>query len=176
MLVGAVVLLALAFLIVLGPRIYPAAARFAPGLALLANSPALARYGIATFAIVAALVVAHKWLTAGRRPIAEIMPGILATVVLWVVFGAVFGKYLAEFASAYVFYYAGLASVVTALVFLYLVGVDLRVRRRTQFGDQAARASADPSTTRVRDDQRASTSFFVSCGRLDVGWPGPVRQ
>ena len=120
-LVSAVALLALAFLVVVGPRIYPATMMtIAPGLAPLARSPALARYGIATFAIVAALVVAHKWLTAGRRSTSEIVPGILTTLVLWVVLGAVFGKYLAEFANAYVVYYAGLASVVTALVFLYL--------------------------------------------------------
>ena len=143
-LVGAVVLLALAFLILLGPRIYPAAARFAPGLALLANSPALARYGIATFAIVAALVVAHKWLTAGRRPIAEIMPGIVATVALWVVFGAVFGKYIAKYASAYVFYYAGLASVVTVLVFLYLVASVFVYGGELNAAIKRARASADP--------------------------------
>jgi membrane protein len=120
-LVSAVALLALAFLIVLGPRIYPAAVKIAPGLAPLANGPALARYAIASFAIVTALVVAHKWLPAGRRSTAEIMPGLAATVALWIVLGAVFSRYLAEYASSYVFYYAGLASVVTALVFLYLV-------------------------------------------------------
>jgi membrane protein len=143
-LVGAVVLLALAFLILLGPRIYPAAARFAPGLALLTNSPASARYGIATFAIVAALVVAHKWLTAGRRPITEIAPGIIATVVLWAVFGAVFGKYIARFASSYVFYYAGLASVVTVLVFLYLVASVFVYGGELNAAIKRARASADP--------------------------------
>jgi membrane protein len=119
-LVSAVALLALAFLIVLGPRIYPVAIRIVPGLAPLAVSSVLARYGIATFAIVVALVVAHKWLAAGRRSLYEIMPGIVATLVLWVVLGAVFSTYLAEFANAYFIYYAGLASVVTVLMFLYL--------------------------------------------------------
>jgi membrane protein len=50
-----------------------------------------------------------------------IAPGIMATVVLWIVAGETFGRYLADFAYTYVTYYAGLASVMTALVFLYLI-------------------------------------------------------
>ncbi len=67
-----------------------------------------------------ALIVAHKWLPAGRRTLAEIAPGILATLVMWLAGGMMFGRYLAEFPSVYVSYYAGLASVAIALVFLYL--------------------------------------------------------
>ncbi len=118
-LIAAVALLTLAFLIVLGPRVYPIAVRIAPVLAPFAATSTFVRYGIATFAIVTALLVAHKWLTAGRRPFSEIMPGIVATLVLWAASGFLFGKYLAEFANAYVIYYAGLASVMIVLVFLY---------------------------------------------------------
>ena len=50
----------------------------------------------------------------------EILPGILTTLVLWLVGGTLFGRYLAEFAFAYSIYYAGLASPMIALVFLYL--------------------------------------------------------
>ena len=46
-------------------------------------------------------------------------PGILATIVLWLICGFTFGHYLAEFAYTYVNYYAGLASAMIALVFLY---------------------------------------------------------
>ncbi len=66
-----------------------------------------------------ALVVAHKWLPAGRRAFSEIGPGIAATLVLWLASGMMFGRYLAEFPSVYVGYYGGLASVMIALVFLY---------------------------------------------------------
>ena len=64
-------------------------------------------------------MIAHKWLPAGRRRFREILPGILATLVMWLAIGIVFGRYLAEFAYTYVSYYAGLASVMIALVFLY---------------------------------------------------------
>ena len=57
---------------------------------------------------------------AGERKFREVVVGIVATLVLWLVGGIVFGRYLAEFASNYVTYYAGLASVMIALVFLYL--------------------------------------------------------
>jgi membrane protein len=41
-------------------------------------------------------------------------------LLLWLVAGAVFGRYLAEYAFAYTTMYAGLASAMIALVFLYL--------------------------------------------------------
>jgi membrane protein len=52
--------------------------------------------------------------------LSEIAPGVMATLALWLIAGDLFGRYLAEFADAYVTYYAGLASVMTALVFLYV--------------------------------------------------------
>jgi len=119
-LIGAVALLALAFLIVLGPLIFATAVKFATWLAPLEWNFTVARYLIASLALVIALLVAHKWLPTGRRRLREIMPGILATLVLWLAAGVVFGRYLAEFAYTYVTYYAGLASAMIALVFLYL--------------------------------------------------------
>jgi len=81
----------------------------------------LTRYGITITALVIALFVLHAWLPAGRRTFAQILPGILFTVVGSLVSGIVFGQYLARFANNYVSMYAGLASVVIALVFLYFI-------------------------------------------------------
>jgi membrane protein len=119
-LIAAVALLALAFLIVLGPLLFVTALKFAPLLAPLEWNFTVARYAVTSAVLVVALVIAHKWLPAGKRRITEILPGILATLVLWIAGAFLFGRYLAEFASNYVSYYAGLASVMTALVFLYL--------------------------------------------------------
>jgi membrane protein len=77
------------------------------------------RYAIATSVIVVALVLVHKWLPAGRRRLVEIAPGIAVTIALWIVTGVGFGRYLARFAGSYVSTYAGLASAMVALVFLY---------------------------------------------------------
>jgi membrane protein len=119
-LVGAFALLALALLIVLGPLLFATATRFAPGLALLEWNFTVARYTVTAGALIAALVVAHKWLAAGRRKLREVIVGIAATLVLWLAGGIAFGRYLADFSGNYVTYYAGLASVMIALVFLYL--------------------------------------------------------
>jgi membrane protein len=119
-LIGAIALLAMAFLIVLGPLLFATASRFAPALAQFEWNITVARYAVATVALIVALIVAHKWLPAGRRKFAEIAPGIVATLALWLAGGMLFGRYLAEFPYIYVSYYAGLASAMIALVFLYL--------------------------------------------------------
>ena len=119
-LVGALALLTLAFLVVLAPLLFATALKYAPWLEPLEATFTFVRFAVATSVITLALVVVHKWLPAGHRQYREILPGILATLILWLAGGILFGRYLAEFASTYVTYYAGLASVMTALVFLYL--------------------------------------------------------
>jgi membrane protein len=119
-LVAALILLVLAVLIVLGPLVFATALRYARWLAPLEFTFTFGRLAVATIVIVVALVVVHKWLPAGQRRFREISPGIVATFVLWLGGGILFGRYLAEFTSTYVSYYAGLASVMIALVFLYL--------------------------------------------------------
>jgi membrane protein len=118
-LVAALALIALSFLIVLGPLILHAATRYFPGLAELEGTLTFLRFGVATVVIVIALVLVHKWLPAGRRALLEVAPGIIVTLALWLVAGVLFGRYLAEFTSAYVSMYAGLATAMIALVFLY---------------------------------------------------------
>ncbi len=106
--VAAVMSLAMAFLIVLGPLILATARRYVP-LRVEPNENLLniVRYG--------------KWLPAGTRKLREIMPGIVVTMLASLVSGVMFGKYLERFASNYVTTYAGLASVMIALVFLYFI-------------------------------------------------------
>ncbi|HVX91907.1 MAG TPA: YihY/virulence factor BrkB family protein [Xanthobacteraceae bacterium] len=118
-LVGAVALLLFAFLIVLGPLIFVTALRYAPWLQPLEPSFNVVRYAVATVVLVIALVLVHLWLPAGRRRLREIAPGVITTLLLWLATGVLFGRYLAEFAGSYVTTYAGLASVMIALVFLY---------------------------------------------------------
>jgi membrane protein len=80
-----------------------------------------ARYGITITALVVALFILHAWLPAGRRRFLHILPGIIFTMVASLISGIVFGQYLARFANNYVTMYAGLASVIIALVFLYFI-------------------------------------------------------
>jgi membrane protein len=121
-LVAAFTALAMAFLIVLGPLMLEAARRHIP-LVVESNEHfvTVSRYGITVTALTVALFIVHAWLPAGRRRFLQILPGIVFTLVASLLSGVVFGQYLARFANNYVTMYAGLASVIIALVFLYFI-------------------------------------------------------
>jgi membrane protein len=121
-LIAAFTALALAFLIVLGPLMLEATRRHFP-LIIESNENFLnlSRYAIAITALTAALFILHAWLPAGRRGFLQILPGIIFTMAASLLSGVVFGQYLARFANNYVTMYAGLASVIIALVFLYFI-------------------------------------------------------
>ena len=120
-LVGALALLTLTLTVVLAPLIWNVAVSIAPHIEPLDRFVTLSRFGIATLVLLLALVTVHKLLPAGRRTLRQILPGVVFTFGLWVAGGVVFGSYLAKFARNYVTTYAGLASVMIALVFLYMV-------------------------------------------------------
>jgi membrane protein len=121
-LIAAFTALAMAFLIVLGPLMLEAARRHVP-LVVENNEQFLnvVRYSTTISALIVALLILHAWLPAGRRGFLQILPGIIFTLVASLLSGNVFGQYLARFANNYVTMYAGLASVIIALVFLYFI-------------------------------------------------------
>jgi membrane protein len=121
--VGAAAMLALSFLVVLYPLMWTTAIQYASWFERFENLLEFVRLAAAAIVLIVALFVAYWWLPAGSRRFNEIWPGILVTLILWLGAGIVFGRYLANFAYAYVTYYAGLASVMAALVFLYLVAM-----------------------------------------------------
>ena len=119
-LIAALALLALGFLIVLGPLLFRMLARHAPWLRPLHEGTfTFFRFALATLVLTVALIVAHKWIPACRRRMTEIMPGVAVTLFLWLAVAAGLGRYLDEFSFSYVNTYAGLASAMMALVFLY---------------------------------------------------------
>jgi len=120
-LIGAISLLVLSFLVVLAPLIFATAVRYAPLLEPLWPMFNFLRITVAAVVLIVALVIVHKWLPAGRRTILTIAPGIVVTLLLWMIAGELFGDYLSRFAYTYVTYYAGLASAMIALVFLYVI-------------------------------------------------------
>ncbi|CAN7494612.1 YihY/virulence factor BrkB family protein [Rhizobium sp. LjRoot258] len=74
------------------------------------------------FMLTVGLFVVHLWLPAGRRRVFDVVPGVLVTLLLWLAGALIFAYYLATFAN-YTATYAGLASVMIVLIFLYMVGV-----------------------------------------------------
>jgi membrane protein len=121
MAIASFALLALALLVVLGPLIWTSVIAVAPGLAPLQNLVTIARLGVATVALGVTLTLAHIWLPGRKLRLVDVAPGVIMTFVCSVGFGEIFGAYLSEFARNYVSTYAGLASVMIALVFLYSV-------------------------------------------------------
>jgi membrane protein len=121
-LIAAFTALAMAFLLVLGPLIMEAARHYLPVIVdANQNFFHVSRYSITIAAMIVALFVLHAWLPAGRRGFLQILPGIVFTLLASLISGIVFGQYLARFANNYVTMYAGLASVIIALVFLYFI-------------------------------------------------------
>lgn len=119
-LVAAVAILAFSFLVVLAPFIWDRLVQYVPTLEPLGNLVTFGRYAVAVVVLVISLLIVHAWLPAGRRSFIEIAPGIAATLLLWLIAGSAFGRYLANYAFAYVSMYAGLASAMIALIFLYV--------------------------------------------------------
>jgi membrane protein len=107
-------------LVVLAPLIWGKLVHYVPTLEPLSELVTFARYAVAVVVLMTALTILHFWLPAGRRTFLGIAPGIVATLLLWLISGAAFGRYLANYAFAYISMYAGLASAMIALVFLYV--------------------------------------------------------
>jgi membrane protein len=112
--------MAISFLLVLAPLAFRIARQWMPGIETLSISIAFWRFAVALIVLVAGLFVAHKWLPNGKRSFASLVPGIALTIAAWVLGAMLFATYLESFAN-YVTTYAGLASIMIALVFLYIV-------------------------------------------------------
>ncbi len=122
-LVGSVALLTLAFLVVLGPLILDALSDWIPSIAAAYRLLNLARLGIAGFMLATSLFLAHRILPAHRPTFIELLPGVTLTFVASIVFGEAFGAYLNQYVRNYISMYAGLASAMIALVYLYWVAL-----------------------------------------------------
>ncbi|MEQ8481198.1 MAG: YihY/virulence factor BrkB family protein [Hoeflea sp.] len=119
-LLAVMVIMAISFLLVLAPLALKLARQFAPWMDAMISTVDNWRILIAATVLVIGLVVSHLWLPAGRRSLYDVIPGIGLTLVAWMAGALMFASYLKEFAT-YVSTYAGLASIMIALVFLYII-------------------------------------------------------
>jgi membrane protein len=121
-LIGALAFLAIGFLVVLAPPVWAGALDLLPALQPLNGLVTYARFAIAGLVLVPALFLLHSYLPDKRRKIAELTPGIVLTLILWIGATDLFAVYLSAYARNYTNTYAGLASVMIALGFLYMLG------------------------------------------------------
>jgi len=118
--IAVLVIMAISFLLVLAPLAMKLARQFAPWMEAIISAVENWRILIAAMVLVIGLVFSHLWLPAGRRRLFDVIPGIGVTLVFWMAGALMFASYLKEFAT-YVSTYAGLASIMVALVFLYII-------------------------------------------------------
>ncbi|GAB1580121.1 MULTISPECIES: YihY/virulence factor BrkB family protein [Phyllobacteriaceae] len=113
-------LMAISVLLVLAPLAVRLAEQWFPAISPYTGGLDIWRYIIAVAVLVVGLLSVHIWLPAGKRSLADILPGIGMTLLAWLAGSILFAKYLQTFAN-YVSTYAGLASIMVAIVFLYII-------------------------------------------------------
>lgn len=121
--IGAAVMLAFAFGIVLGPLVWGMLLNYFPALIDFTRIVDIVRLGGTSLLVVVALLITHKYLAAGQRTFLSVLPGVSVTLFLWLLGGFAFGFYLAQFPQAYATTYGGLATAMMSLIFLYTLAV-----------------------------------------------------
>lgn len=120
----ALMLLALSFLIVLAPVMISFIKHHVPGLENAAIRFDAWRYPIALVMLVTGLTLAHLILPAKRQRLSVIWPGMLLTVIVWIVLAGAYSMYLQSL-STFNVTYAGLSGIFAAMFFVYLAALVL---------------------------------------------------
>ncbi|AML50959.1 YihY/virulence factor BrkB family protein [Falsihalocynthiibacter arcticus] len=117
---GTVILIGVAVLLVGLPIYFSYFQDVIPILPLEVLNNELLRVLLAATPLIFGVFACHTILTGAKRSFRSVWPGVLLTIVLWAVFAKVFTFYLGNFAN-YSVTYAGLAGVMSGLMFLYLL-------------------------------------------------------
>ncbi|MEZ2222888.1 YihY/virulence factor BrkB family protein [Rhizobium sp. RCC_161_2] len=121
-LIAVLIFALLSILLVAVPLALNYTRQWLPGLADILDVVFSWRIYGTIFLLVAGLLILHLWLAAGRRRLFDVIPGVFLTLVFWSVGALLFAYYLSTFAN-YTATYAGLASVMIVLIFLYMLAV-----------------------------------------------------
>lgn len=116
-LVSACVMLFLTWAVIAGPGF---AATLDPSLTIkrVLDSSWLGtytRYALSALVMTGLLFALHLWLTAGKRSLASVWPGVLLSAVLWLISAAIYSRYLDL--SDYTRFYAGLSQLMIAMIY-----------------------------------------------------------
>jgi membrane protein len=159
--VSALSTLVLTWAVVIGPGVIGAAiaSQFqSEWLKTLFDSTSLGpgvRYGLAGTVIAAQLLALHLWLAAGRRRLADVWPGVVLSIFLWLALAGLWSRYLAF--TNYSLFYAGLSQLMIALIFFQFTAITILLgaefnrgiiemkRMRREAAERAAFGSGSPS-------------------------------
>lgn len=106
-------------LIIFAPILINVIESHAPGFRLSLGWLDTLRVPVAMLLVTVGLFICHRWLPAQRRGIFEVLPGVILTVIAWVVMAVAFSTYLVNF-NTFASTYASLSGVFAAMFFVYL--------------------------------------------------------
>ncbi len=121
---AAVFLLAFALLIVLAPVLIAAIEAKAPGFRNSFTTLDQLRYPIAIILLTGGLLLCHRILPAKHLNVLEVLPGVVLTVVVWILLSSAFSIYLVNF-NTFASTYASLSGLFAAMFFVYLAALVL---------------------------------------------------
>ncbi|WP_421693307.1 YihY/virulence factor BrkB family protein [Aestuariivirga sp.] len=121
---SAVFLLVFALLIVFAPIMIQVAELYAPALKGHLVTIEQLRYPIGITLLTAGVLLCHVVLPAKSLNVLEILPGVVMTVVVWVIMSSAFSIYLVNF-NTFASTYASLSGVFAAMFFVYLAALVL---------------------------------------------------
>ena len=98
------------------------------------------RYAIVLTVTSAQLLAYHLFLVAGRRSFWDVWPGVLLSVVLWILLAQIYARWLGI--SDYSRFYAGLTQLLTALIFFQVTAMVVILGAEFNRALSEARASA----------------------------------
>ena len=121
---SAIFLLAFALLIVFAPIMIQLAENYAPAMKGHFVTIEQLRYPIGITLLTAGVLFCHRVLPAKTLNMLELLPGVVITVVAWVVMSSAFSIYLVNF-NTFASTYASLSGVFAAMFFVYLAALVL---------------------------------------------------
>jgi membrane protein len=121
---SAIFLLIFAVLIVLAPVVIAAIEANAPGFRQTFTTLDQLRYPVAILLLTGGVLLCHRVLPAKPLKILEVLPGVVLTVVVWVLLSSAFSIYLVNF-NTFASTYSSLSGIFAAMFFLYLAALVL---------------------------------------------------
>jgi membrane protein len=121
---SAAFLLVFALLIVFAPIMIQLAETYAPALKGHFVTIEQLRYPIGITLLTAGVLFCHRVLPAKTLSVLEVLPGVVITVVAWVIMSSAFSIYLVNF-NTFASTYASLSGVFAAMFFVYLAALVL---------------------------------------------------
>ncbi len=120
----AAVMIAFSFLLIVLPIAVATMEKYIPGTRENFNTIVQFRYPLAMSLLFAGLHVAHRTLPAKRMSPIKVLPGILLTLVVWVLLTSAFSEWLQNF-NSFASTYASLSGLFAAMFFIYLASLVL---------------------------------------------------